>query len=91
MSQTTQFISIPLAEGVTSARISTTVWGVGGAKIEDGNIKFAAGPDLIGARYVPRNILVQNIRRAKPKGYQNAGKISSNGRRMNVLVEIPED
>lgn len=89
MSQTTQFVSIPLAEGQTSVRIASTAWGVGGAKIEDGEIKFQAGPNLIGARYVWRNVLVQGFRKKVPAGYKSAGNIIISYHKMVVLVELP--
>lgn len=88
MSQTTQFVSIPLAEGQTSVRIASTAWGVGGAKIEDGKIKFEAGPDMIGARYVWRNVLVQGFRKKVPTGYISAGNITMGYRKLVVLVEL---
>ncbi len=90
MSQTTQFVSIPLAEGIASARIASTVWGVGGAKIEGGRISFQAGPDLIGARYLKRSVIVQDTRKPTPEGYKNAGEIIHGGRRLNVLVELSD-
>ena len=90
MSQTTQFVSIPLREGPSSVNIASTVWGIGGAKIEGGKICFAAGPDLIGARYVPRNVLVQGARKKVPQGYKDAGVITSANRKLKVLVELPD-
>lgn len=90
MSQTTQFVSIPLREGLSSANIASTVWSVGGAKIKDGRISFEAGPDMIGARYVPRNVLVQGARKKVPQGYKNAGVITLANRKLKVLVELPD-
>lgn len=91
MSQTTQFVSVPLAEGQTSVGIASTAWGVGGARVEDGRIKFAAGPDMIGATYVLRRVLVQESSGMIPSGFQSAGEIMLGSRKLSVLVELPTD
>ena len=89
MSRTTQFVSIPLKEGLTTAPIASTVFGVGGAELKDGKIFFQAGPDLIGAMYLPCNVLVQETSKPVPEGYEDAGEIAHNNRNLKVLVAIP--
>lgn len=89
MSRTTQLVSIPLAEGSTTVHIASTAWGVGGARIEDGRIVFAAGPDFIGSRPVESQVLVQDEKNIIPEGFLNAGPVTLNSRKLNVLVRMP--
>ncbi len=92
MSQTTQILVVPLSEGHHTVRISSSVTGVYDARIEDGYIVFAAGPDFIGALHVNKEVVVKLASEGRPASsgpYQSAGDVDIFGRQMTVWVQMP--
>ncbi len=90
MSQTTQILVVPLSEGHHTVRISSSVTGVYDARIEDGYIAFAAGPDFIGAQSVRREVQVCERAPVGIGNYQSAGLVLVSGKLVHVWVQMPD-